>query len=86
VGEFAVGKRGGGIQNIFKLPGYARLDTFAAYRVKMGPARLTAQINDRNILDERYYASTDPDFNVAPRLGVYPGAPLTVMGSMRLEY
>jgi len=52
----------------------------------MGPARLTAQISDRNILDERYYASTDPDFNVAPRLGVYPGAPLTVMGSMRLEY
>jgi len=86
VDEFAVGKRDGDIQNTFKLPGYARLDAFAAYRVKMGPARLTAQINARNILDERYYAFTDPDFNVVPRLGVYPGAPLTVMGSMRLEY
>lgn len=54
VGVFAVGKRDGDIQNTFKLPGYARLDAFAAYRMKMGPARLTAQINARNILDECY--------------------------------
>lgn len=86
MGEFAVGKWDGDIQNTFKLPDYARLDAFAAYRVKMGTARLTAQINARNILDKRYYASIDPEFNVAPRLGVYPSAPLTVMGSMRLEY
>lgn len=86
VGVFATGKREGDIQNTFKLPGYARLDAFAAYRMKVGPTRLTAQVNARNILDERYYASTDPDANVAPRLGVYPGAPLTIMGSLRLEY
>ncbi|WP_347888098.1 TonB-dependent receptor [Nitrosomonas europaea] len=86
VGVFAVGKREGDIQNTFKLPGYARLDAFAAYRMKLGPTRLTAQINARNILDKRYYESTDPNSNVAPRLGVYPGAPLTILGSLRLEY
>ncbi|MDF0678114.1 MAG: hypothetical protein P0107_03305 [Nitrosomonas sp.] len=41
--------------------------------MKLGPTRLTAQINARNI-DKRYYESTDPDSNVAPRLGVHPGA------------
>ena len=86
LGVFAAGKREGDIQNTFQLPGYARLDAFAAYRMKLGPTRLTAQINARNILDKRYYESTDPDSNVAPRLGVYPGAPLTILGSLRLEY
>jgi len=37
-------------------------------------------------LDKEYYESTDPDSNVAPALGVYPGAPLTAIGSLRLEY
>ncbi|MCC7136748.1 MAG: TonB-dependent receptor [Nitrosomonas sp.] len=86
VGVFAVGKRDGDIQNTFKLPGYARLDAFAAYRMKLGPTRLTAQVNARNILDARYFESTDPDSNVAPRLGVLPGAPVTILGSLRLEY
>ncbi|HRN81821.1 TonB-dependent siderophore receptor [Nitrosomonas europaea] len=86
LGVFAAGKREGDVQNTFQLPGYARLDAFAAYRMKLGPTRLTAQINARNILDKRYYESTDPDSNVAPRLGVYPGAPLTILGSLRLEY
>lgn len=54
--------------------------------MKLGPTRLTAQVNARNILDERYFESTDPDLNVAPRLGVLPGAPLTILGSLRLEY
>lgn len=86
VGVFAVGKRDGDMQNTFKLPGYARLDAYAAYRMKLGPTRLTAQVNARNILDERYFESTDPDLNVAPRLGVLPGAPVTILGSLRLEY
>lgn len=66
IGVFAAGKREGDIQNTFQLPGYARLDAFAAYRMRLGPTRLTAQINARNILNKRYYESTDPDSNVAP--------------------
>lgn len=86
IGVFAVAEREGDIQNTFKLPGYARLDAFAAYSTKLGATRLTAQINARNILDERYYESNDPASNIGPRLGVYPGAPVTVLGSLRLEY
>lgn len=86
IGVFAVAEREGDIQNTFKLPGYARLDAFAAYSTKLGATRLTAQINARNVLDERYYESNDPASNIGPRLGVYPGAPVTVLGSLRLEY
>ncbi len=86
MGIFAAGLRQGDNENTFALPGYVRLDAFAAYRMKLRDARLTAQINARNILDKRYYESTDPNSNVAPRLGVYPGAPLTILGSLRLEY
>lgn len=64
-----------------------RVDAFVAYSGwKLGGSRATAQLNVRNLLDTKYYESTDPDSNVAPRLGVYPGAPLTVIGSLRLEY
>ena len=85
IGVFAVGKRDGDIQNTFKLPGYARLDAYAAYRMKLGQTRLTAQINARNILDERYSESA-VGLNVAPRMSVLPGAPRTILGSLRLEY
>jgi iron complex outermembrane recepter protein len=86
VGTYVVGARQGDNQNTFTMPGYVRLDTFAAYRFNVGPTRLTAQLNVRNLLDKRYYESTDPNSNVGPRLGVYPGSPLTVLGSLRLEY
>lgn len=86
VGTYLAGQREGDADNSFQLPGYARLDTFAAYRWNLGPSRLTAQLNVRNVLDKRYYESTDPFSNVAPRLGVYPGMPLTILGSLRVEF
>ncbi|MGH8475044.1 MAG: TonB-dependent receptor domain-containing protein [Methylococcales bacterium] len=86
VGAYMAGQRQGDADNTFQMPGYVRLDAFAAYRWNIGPSRLTAQLNVRNLLDKIYYESTDPFANVAPRLGVYPGAPLTVLGSLRLEY
>lgn len=86
LGTYLAGQRHGDPDNSFQLPGYVRLDAFAAYRWNIGPTRLTTQVNIRNLLDKTYYESTDPDSNVAPRLGVYPGTPLTVLGSLRLEY
>jgi iron complex outermembrane receptor protein len=86
IGGVAAGQREGDFQNSFQMPGYVRMDAFAAYKRHIGPTRLTAQFNIRNILDKEYYESTDPDANVAPALGVYPGAPLTAIGSLRLEY
>jgi iron complex outermembrane recepter protein len=62
------------------------MDAFVAYKQKVGGSRISAQFNIRNLLDKRCYESTDPDSNVAPGLGVYPGAPLTAIGSIRVEY
>ncbi len=47
---------------------------------------MLAQLNVRNLLDKEYFESTDPNSNVAPRLGVYPGAPLSAIASLRIEF
>ncbi|WKJ90292.1 TonB-dependent receptor [Methylomonas montana] len=86
VGGVAAGAREGDNTNTFQMPGYVRMDAFVAYKQKVGGSRVTAQFNIRNLLDKRYYESTDPDSNVAPALGVYPGAPVTAIGSIRVEY
>ena len=52
----------------------------------MGPTRAIAQVTVRNLLNHEYYENADLNSNVAPRNGVYPGAPMTVFGSLRLEY
>ncbi|MDR4475264.1 MAG: TonB-dependent siderophore receptor [Nitrospira sp.] len=85
-GAYVAGSRHGDIQNTFTLPGYVRLDGFAAYRWLIGPTRAIAQVTVRNLLSQEYYENADQNSNVAPRMGVYPGAPMTVFGSLRLEY
>ncbi len=86
VGGVAAGARQGDFENSFQMPGYVRMDAFAAYKMKVGPTKVTTQFNIRNLLDKDYYESTDPFQNVAPRLGIAPGAPLTAIGSIRVEY
>jgi iron complex outermembrane receptor protein len=85
-GVFIAGQREGDDANTFVLPGYVRLDAFAAYRYRLGDANLIAQFNIRNLLDKTYYESTDPFQSAPPRVGIYPGAPLMAMGSIRLEF
>jgi iron complex outermembrane receptor protein len=84
-GSYMVGQRMGDLENTFLLPGYVRLDAFAAYRWRIGPTKVTASFNIRNLLNKEYYESTDPG-NVLPRFGIYPGAPLTAIGSVRVEF
>jgi iron complex outermembrane receptor protein len=86
VGGVAAGARQGDFANSFLLPGFIRMDAFAAYKMKVGPTKVTTQFNIRNLLDKNYYESTDPNSNVTPRLGVAPGAPLTAIGSIKVEY
>lgn len=85
-GPYVAGARHGDLQNTFTLPGYVRLDGFAAYRWTMGPTRVITQLTVRNLLNQEYYESADQFTNLNPRNGVYPGAPLTLYGSLRLEY
>jgi iron complex outermembrane receptor protein len=86
LGAVAASQRQGSLDNTFQLPGYVRMDAFAAYQWHVKKSKITAQINIRNLLDQQYYESTDPDSNVSPALGVAPGAPLTAIGSIRIEY
>lgn len=85
-GPYIAGSRHGDIENTFTLPGYVRLDGFAAYRWTMGSVRAIAQLTVRNLLNQQYYENTDPLLAATPRNAVYPGAPLTFYGSLRLEY
>ena len=86
LGLFAAGQRQGDNDNTFILPGYVRLDAFTSYAHQLGKSRVIVQFNVRNLLDKTYYESTDPFLNAPPRVGIYPGAPLTAMGSVRVEF
>ena len=66
--------------NLGVMPGYVRLDAYAAYHVNLGDTRLTTQVNINNVLDKDYFKT--PGFGQE----ALPGEPLTVMGSVRLEY
>lgn len=83
-GIFLASQRQANIQNNWQLPGYVRWDAMAAYLWKVGDSKITAQINVNNILDKRYFAFADVGGN--PRFDAMPGEPLTVLGSLRLEY
>lgn len=52
----------------------------AAYIQPFGKTRLTTQLNINNVLDKGYYGGTDGWINVVT------GNPLTVMGSLKLEF
>ncbi|MDD5036086.1 MAG: TonB-dependent receptor [Methylococcaceae bacterium] len=85
-GPYLVGSRAGDTPNSYMLPGFVRLDAFLGYRLKVGKTPLLAQVNIRNLLDKRYYDSSDQGANADPRVSIYPGEPLTVIGSLKVEY
>jgi iron complex outermembrane recepter protein len=78
-GVYLSDQRFGDAKNSFSDPGYARLDLYAAYRRKLGAANLTAQVNVNNVSDTEYYYLRN-------RANNQPAEPLTVFGSLRLEY
>ncbi|SMF97568.1 iron complex outermembrane recepter protein [Methylomagnum ishizawai] len=84
VGSYISGPRQGDNENSYTLPGYVRADTYAAYTLPVGPTRLTAQLNVNNVFDKRYFYAGQP-YN-ASRAWNAPADPLTVLGSLRLEY
>ncbi|MGH8549735.1 MAG: hypothetical protein ACRERU_14260, partial [Methylococcales bacterium] len=66
----------------FQLPGFARLDAMAAYRFDIKGAQLATQLNIYNLLDKEYFA-----YSSGGRLGgAFTAEPLTVIGSLRVEY
>ena len=84
-GVFARGQRQGDNENTFQLPGYATVDAFASYSFNFERGRLTPQVNFVNLLDKRYFLNTNV-YDAYPRLGIMPGQPFTVIGSLRWEF
>lgn len=86
-GLFAASQRQGDAPNTFQLPGYVRVDAAASYKFNFGGSRLTAQLNVHNLLDKEYYDGTGSGFGTEEaRNFIYPGAPRTVVGSLRVEF
>lgn len=83
-GVYLASERQGSLENTYQLPGFVRWDAYGAYRMMLGPTRLTAQVNVYNLLGQRYfYASHISNFSPAYNM---PAEPLMVIGSLRLEY
>ena len=82
-GVYLNGQRQGNVQNSFQLPGYARWDANATYSFKpfnKSGGKVTTQLNVYNILNQTYYNTALSAVNIMP------GAPLTLMGSVRVEF
>lgn len=84
IGAYLAGKREGDNANSYQLPGYVRVDTSVGYSLHLGASKLTTQLNVYNIFDKRYFVAGEP-YN-ANRAWNMPGDPLTVIGSMKLEF
>jgi len=76
-GIFFVGERQGDRFNTFTLPSYVRTDAALYYRRD----RWQAALNIRNLFDIDYVVASD-DFREAVR----PGEPLTVIGSLQVNF
>lgn len=81
-GMIARGQREGNNANKFQLPGFATFNLMTAYSWYLNKSKITTQLNIDNVLDKHYYASSQ---NSASN-GIFPGAPLTFLGSVKIEF
>jgi iron complex outermembrane receptor protein len=84
-GAFLRGQRQGDNENTFQLPGYVTVDAYLASHFRVKRTRVTPQVNFTNLLDKRYFLNTNV-YDASPRLGIMPGQPFSVTGSIRWEY
>ena len=78
LGFLALSDRQGDLENTFTLPGYFRTDAALFYKRD----NWRTQLNIENLFDIEYFASTNFD----SRLGVNPGAPFTISGTVAVEF
>jgi iron complex outermembrane receptor protein len=76
-GLFYVGERAGDFSDTFDLPDYLRTDAALFYRRD----NWRAAINIQNLFDVEYFRSND-----FGRAAIEPGAPLTIIGSVSVEF
>ncbi|MEH2274128.1 MAG: hypothetical protein V7K40_04790 [Nostoc sp.] len=71
-----MGDRQGDLGNIFTLPSYARVDAALYYRRD----NWRVGLNIKNLFDTYYFESA------TSTLSVYPAAPLTVLGTVSVQF
>jgi iron complex outermembrane receptor protein len=76
-GVFHVGERAGDFSDTFDLPGYWRTDAAVYYSRN----NWRAAINVQNLFDVRYFQA-----NNFGRVAIEPGAPLTIVGSVSVDF
>jgi iron complex outermembrane receptor protein len=62
-----------------RVPGWATVNMMASYTWQFEKARLVTQLNINNLFDKRYFVSVNPS-------QATPGAPITVVPLLRLEF
>ena len=81
---------GNSAPGLASIPGYGTVDLLAAYSLKLGKSKVTAQLNVNNLFDKYYITSAA--FAQYPASSGYDaayvnfGTPRTLMGSIRIEY
>ena len=66
--------------NTFDLPSYVTVNLMAGYQWKVGPSKVSVQLNVDNLLDKETFEA------VCCKEIFSPGAPRTFLGSVRLEF
>ncbi|MBE9113091.1 TonB-dependent receptor, partial [Nodosilinea sp. LEGE 07298] len=74
---FYVGDRAGDFEDTFDLPSYLRTDAAVFYRRN----NWRAAINVQNLFDVRYFKA-----NNFGRVAIEPGAPLSIIGSVSVDF
>lgn len=79
-GMYARGQRQSDAENTLQLPGYVTVNLMAGYEWKVGPSKVSAQLNIENLLDKEYFQDgfgpIESDF----------GSPRAYIGSVRVEF
>jgi len=78
LGLYYVDRRQGDLDNTFVLPSYFRTDAAVYYRRN----NWRAQLNMQNLFDIEYFTSA----SFGSRLGVNPGAPFSIVGTISVEF
>jgi len=61
-----------------RVPGFATVNAMASYEWHVGFAKMTAQLNIENLLDQKYFSGVNVD-------AAAPGSPLNALGQIRME-
>ena len=80
-GGFTIaGSASGDNANSFQLPAYRIFNGMVAYSFPWEGTKVTAQLNVKNLFDTTYFVGA------GTRTYILPGAPRTILGSLRVEY